>query len=135
MSRSLAKRPPELLLGLLLLGSIPLLGLFRGALEGSRRAICLFRVMTGRPCVFCGMTRALAEAAHGSWGRATRFHPLWALAAAAILLFGITAVVDGLTGSNRLARLTPSGRVVAAGFLLVVLLTILRALFGPVPEG
>lgn len=133
MRRRPAPRLPELVLGLALLGSIPILGLLRDAIGGSRWEVCLFRAATGRPCVFCGMTRALAEAAHGEWRRATSFHPLWLPAAAAILLVGVVALADGLAGTDRLSKIVPSGRMVLVALGLVVLLTLLRALFGPVP--
>jgi Protein of unknown function (DUF2752) len=38
---------------------------------------CFYRMITGLPCLFCGMTRALASAVHGEWSAAAAANPLW----------------------------------------------------------
>lgn len=38
--------------------------------------LCLFHVLTGKPCPTCGMTRATCALAHGEWAKAIRYHPL-----------------------------------------------------------
>ncbi|MGC8785510.1 MAG: DUF2752 domain-containing protein [Armatimonadota bacterium] len=38
--------------------------------------ICLFHVITGKPCPTCGMTRATCALVHGEWTKAIRYHPL-----------------------------------------------------------
>ncbi len=38
--------------------------------------VCLFRLMTGLPCMGCGMTRAIVAAAHGDFHSAFAWHPM-----------------------------------------------------------
>jgi hypothetical protein len=45
--------------------------------------VCAFRWFTGRPCPFCGLTRAMFALAKGHFGEAVRLHALSPLAAAA----------------------------------------------------
>ena len=54
---------------------------------------CLFKRVTGLPCLLCGMTRSMAATAHGNLAEAFRFHllgpPLFALVAAVTLLLAV----------------------------------------------
>lgn len=79
-----------LALGLALLGVFPaawLLYPWLWRLEGL--VLCPFRLVTGLRCPFCGLTRALACAIRGEWGRAWGFHPLWPAAALTLVLAGV----------------------------------------------
>ncbi len=38
--------------------------------------LCPFKLMSGVPCITCGLTRAFASLAHGEWARAMIYHPL-----------------------------------------------------------
>lgn len=38
--------------------------------------LCTFRLVTGKPCPTCGMTRATCALAHGKWVKAWHYHPL-----------------------------------------------------------
>jgi hypothetical protein len=49
-------------------------------------SLCGFLWLTGRPCPFCGMTRALAWLLKGNLSLALNFHPLSPLALAALLV-------------------------------------------------
>ena len=49
-------------------------------------SLCGFLWLTGRPCPFCGMTRALACLLKGNLTLALTFHPLSPLALAALLI-------------------------------------------------
>ena len=49
--------------------------------------LCGFYWLTGRPCPFCGLTRALFELAKGHWGAALGFNALSPLAFA--MLFSL----------------------------------------------
>jgi hypothetical protein len=49
--------------------------------------LCGFRWLTGRPCPFCGLTRALFALAKGQWRDAIRFNGLSPLAFA--MLFAL----------------------------------------------
>ena len=51
-----------------------------------RASLCGFLWLTGRPCPFCGMTRALACLLKGDLALAISFHPLSPLALIALLV-------------------------------------------------
>ena len=61
--------------------------------------VCPFRCATGRPCPFCGLSRALSEATHCHWHEAYAFHPLWPEAAAVLVLLTVLHLIDAY--SNR----------------------------------
>jgi hypothetical protein len=52
----------------------------------SHISLCGFLWLTGRPCPFCGMTRAMACLLKGNFTLALNFHPLSPLALAALLV-------------------------------------------------
>lgn len=73
--------------------------------------LCPFRCVTGRPCPFCGLTRAIAAATHFQWSKALHLNPLWPLAGAIILLFAVLHLADAAQErqrTNRLARMLQS---------------------------
>lgn len=63
-------------------------------------SVCSFRNITGLPCVFCGLTHALASATHGEWQLASHYHPLWWVACAAIVTTSLLSLTDGLCGTD-----------------------------------
>ena len=123
------RRLIRLACGLLLLAVLPLAWLLQPWLIGSATTVCLFRTLTGRPCVFCGLTRSVACAMRGRFDAAFDYNPLWIPALAICVAVGLTCLCDALSGSNRLAwwrRLwLKTGWWLAIG---VVLGTIIRAL-------
>ena len=94
-------------LGLLLLSVFPAAWLIQKYLGSSGLSVCLFRTVTGKPCPFCGLTRALAGAAQGEFQAAFGYHPFWWLAAALIAGGGLLAMADGLTGADLSGRVRP----------------------------
>jgi hypothetical protein len=65
---------------------------------------CFFRIVTGRQCPFCGLTRAFSSAARGDFSGASLFHPLWWLAALSISAAGIACLYDAITGRGLIDR-------------------------------
>ena len=101
-----AARARPLAWALILLGTFPIAFLSRPWLLTSAITLCPFRAVTGRPCVFCGLTRAFACATHGEFAQAFGFHPFWWVAALLIGGMGVAFLVTGLTG-RELPRLLP----------------------------
>jgi hypothetical protein len=92
--------------------------------------VCAFRTVTGKPCAFCGMTRALSAAIDLDLSHASDLHPLWWLAALCLLALSVVAILDAVSNSNHLgtlsARITGRIGLIAA---VVVLTSILRGTF------
>jgi hypothetical protein len=72
--------------------------------------ICPFRCATGRPCPFCGLTRAFAAATHLQWQQALHFNPLWPLAAAVIIGLSILHLCDAVTRRSIVQTFTRAAR-------------------------
>jgi hypothetical protein len=67
-------------------------------LDGLSPPACSFKARTGRPCVGCGGTRALARAARGDLGGAARLNPLGAWAGLCLWGLSLAAVASLVTG-------------------------------------
>ncbi len=67
-----------LTLGLLLLGALVVrpLALRYSFLAPFFERSCVFRIVSGLPCPFCGLTRATVAACSGKWLLSVLFHPL-----------------------------------------------------------
>lgn len=72
--------------------------------------LCPFRCATGRPCPFCGLTRAFAAATHLQWQQALHFNPLWPLAAVVILGLAIGHLCDAGSGRASVQKLLQAAR-------------------------
>ncbi len=100
------KNRKSLLLGALLLSVFPLARAIHPYLTPpSDASVCAFRTITGKPCPFCGLTRAFSYATHGDFSAAFGFNMFWWLAALLVAGVGIVALMDGVSGNDRLKRL------------------------------
>lgn len=61
------------------LGALALLAFLAGPHLDSLPPFCAFRALTGRPCIFCGMSHAVAFAVRGDLTGASASHPTWFL--------------------------------------------------------
>ena len=77
------------MLGWLLLATFPIAYALQPLIVASTLIICPFRAITGRLCIFCGLSRALAYATHGDFAAATAMHPAWWLMAGVVLVLGM----------------------------------------------
>jgi hypothetical protein len=114
-----------------LLGTFPAAFVAKHWIVTTTLILCPFRAVTGRLCVFCGLTRALAYATHGEFSEAYRLHPFWWAAAALIGLMGLASLVKAVHPSGvagRLAMWRPADSWLFVA--LVVAGSVLRALFG-----
>lgn len=82
---------------------------------------CLFRRLTGVPCLLCGMTRSMAAAAHGDLEGSFRLHllgpPLFFLAIAGTVILAL----ETLLGRAVLPRPGKEARRAVARAVLAVL--------------
>ena len=98
----------RLRLGFLLLFLFPAAWILKFFSPGIPVSVCLFKTITGKPCPFCGLTRAFSQALHGEFQKAFDFHPLWWLAVLLILCSIIILLYEGFTGNDRISvRLRP----------------------------
>jgi hypothetical protein len=63
---------------------------------------CLFRTVTGLPCVTCGATRSALQFFHGNFAAALMFNPLAFVVYCGLTIFDIYALVVLITRGPRL---------------------------------
>jgi hypothetical protein len=78
---------------------------------------CLFRALTGLPCMSCGLTRCAISLFHGNLSTAWQWNPLAFVAVCALIVFDLYAVivivgrtarlriVDWTAGEKHIARM------------------------------
>lgn len=85
-------RESQLLTGGMIILAASFLYTYVEGVAGAITPGCLFKRVTGLPCLLCGMTRSMAATAHGHLGDAFRFHllgpPLFVLVVAVTILLG-----------------------------------------------
>ncbi len=94
---------------------------------GRLPGLCVFRLLTGLPCMFCGLTHAFHALSHGLLTEALRFHPLVLPAYGLVVFHFILACVRllGWKHTRLLPALTPMG-MLAGTFTVFTLVWILR---------
>lgn len=121
-----------LFLAVLLLSLLAVVWLIQPVICETDYTICFFRTVTGKPCVFCGLTRALAYAAHGNFYSANACHKFWWLAAVIILGLACLFLLDATGKTNMMLRFGNVRGVHTWYFAgAIVILTLLRILFTP----
>jgi hypothetical protein len=91
--------------GLALLSVFPVAWIIHDVvLSGEAPVTCVFRLLTGKSCPFCGLTRAFASATHGQFGAAMDLHRLWWVFAVIILGFGLLSLWDAFADRRDAAR-------------------------------
>jgi hypothetical protein len=124
-----SSRIRRFVLGVVLLFTFPLAWLLRPWVDANPVSPCLFFTLSGKPCLFCGLTRAFVHAAHGEWAKAHGLHPFWWVAALLVLAAGIISLSDALNNQDRLARLWHSKVVSWTTLVLLIVASAVRALF------
>jgi Protein of unknown function (DUF2752) len=102
-------------------GSILMLLAFLPLPLHPRVSLCGFLWLTGRPCPFCGLTRALACLLKGDFALALNFHPLSPLALTALLIVFLGGPCRMVWGRTGLPVPKASLRFFWAGSLLLFL--------------
>jgi len=59
------------------LAAVAALAFFAGPYVDAFPTTCPYRMITGLPCVFCGMSHAVAFAVRGDFAHASAAHPAW----------------------------------------------------------
>jgi len=130
------RRSRAILLGFAVVAAILLAALEPGALPPRFRT-CPFLWLTGLPCPFCGLTRAVHHLLRCDWATAWHLNPLAFPIGAAIVALGARALREAVTG-RRLPPLAPPRAgwllAIAALVLLHWILHIRGAVTAPKPE-
>jgi len=84
--------------------------------------LCPFRLMTGRPCPACGLTRSWIALMHGNLRESIAFHPLGPLTVMAAILV-VLGVHQRFPGLIRLINTRP---VLAGGAAIVLAVWVVR---------
>lgn len=90
--------------------------------------VCAFKHLTGRPCLGCGMTRALCHALHGDWAQSLSYHPAGPLLAATLLVWTAWSAAEAVRGRPIQDVLRQrAGRVaLTTGFALSLVVWVVR---------
>jgi hypothetical protein len=93
--------------------------------------VCLFRTVTGLPCMTCGMTRAFHAISHGHLREALAFHPL-SLVFYGVTVFHLFWACLRLLGSRLclVTRLQHPVRMMAAGAMVLLFVFWIPRLIG-----
>ncbi len=89
--------------------------------------VCVFRLLTGLPCMFCGLTHAFHALSQGQVTTALHFHPLVMPAYGLVVFHFILACLRllGWKHTRLLPALTPM-RMLAVTFAVFTLVWIVR---------
>ncbi len=89
--------------------------------------VCIFRQLTGRACLFCGLTRSFANATHGDFDKAFMYHPLWPVVAIIVFATATVCLIDAFKGTNFLIHWKRVWSLpVWVLLVLLIVLTLLR---------
>jgi len=91
--------------GVALLLIFPLTGLFHSIIESSQFSLCWFKTITGKPCIFCGLTRSMSCFIRGDFGQAFHYNPFFGIAVVLILLSSAVLIADGIHAPGLTTRL------------------------------
>jgi hypothetical protein len=90
--------------------------------------VCAFKHFTGRPCLTCGLTRALCHAVRGDWAQSLAYHPAGPLLALALFAWMLWSAAEALRGQplDEALRRRLGNALLAAGFALSLVAWIAR---------
>jgi hypothetical protein len=94
--RAVQRRLKNLAASGVLIGIFPVTRILAPALLRDSLPLCPFRCITGKPCPFCGLTRAIALAGGAHWRQAFQMNPIWPIFAGLIVVMAILFFVDGI---------------------------------------
>lgn len=86
--------------------------------------VCVFKFLTGIPCMFCGLTHAFHEISVGHFDKAIEYHPLAFLAFGVVVFFFLFTLLKGIFW-KRLGSLPQF-----EGFLLLCLFGVFTLFWG-----
>lgn len=115
----------RLRLGFLMLLLFPAAWVFKYLYQGFPVTVCFFKTITGKPCPFCGLTRAFSQALHGNFQKAFEFHPLWWLSVLLILCAIIVLLYEGFTGNDRISTRLRAGQNFYWIFIFFAVMTLI----------
>ena len=98
--------------------------------------LCLFKLITGFDCMFCGLTRAFHEISLGNFQEAISYHPLAPLVYL-LVVFHLVIASMRLMGLNypRVVKKPNTTKMFHATFVLFTLFWILRNLVMLLPDA
>lgn len=115
--------------GFLMVFLFPAVWVFKYLYPSFPVTICFFKTVTGKPCPFCGLTRAFSQALHGNFQKAFEFHPLWWLSILLILCAIIVLLYEGFTGNDRISKRLRAGQNFSWIFIIFAVITLIVRCF------
>ena len=94
--------------------------------------ICLWRRLTGHPCLTCGLTRSVCHAIRGEWSASLALHPAGILVVAALAGWGVWSALEAWRGESIRADLASlaAASALRAGLAVSALVWLVRLVSG-----
>jgi hypothetical protein len=92
--------------------------------------ICMFKILTGIPCMFCGLTHAFHAISLGNLEMAENFHPLAFFALGLVIFLFVFSVLKFIFWEAFQSKVSIEGTLLKGAFVIFTVFWIYRLISG-----